>query len=206
MVGTLCFLGAKASEGTKKPSAEQLKALAFEDGPFTGSSGVKASRAPLIAVLTKGFFISKVAAAYLKVDGLDATEVMIGLEERLKGEEDVIFLHGVAYAGFNVVDIQRLWRRVRRPIILVLRSKPNPKAVKRALMKHFRDWEERLQIISQAGAPKTFEISPGTPLFFEAIGIEAEEAQAFIRGFTIFGKIPEPLRIARILAEALRGL
>ncbi|MBS7608944.1 DUF99 family protein [Candidatus Bathyarchaeota archaeon] len=184
---------------------EETKALAFEDGPFTKKIGTKKRRAPLIAVLTKGFMVLKIAFDYLKVDGSEATDLMIDLEKHLSSDEDIniIFLHGVAYAGFNVVDVQRLREATNRPIILVLRSKPNPEAVKEALIKHFRDWDRRLDIISKAGDPRFFEVYPGIPIFYETIGMEAHEAEALIRAFTILGKTPEPLRIARILAEAL---
>jgi endonuclease V-like protein UPF0215 family len=187
----------------KKKTIEETRALAFEDGPFTSKGGTKKRRAPLIALLTEGFRISKIALAYLKVDGLEATDVMIDLANSLSGDEDVIFLHGAAYAGFNVVDVQQLLETIKSPIILVLRSKPNPEAVRQALMKHFIDWEKRLQILRRAGEIRSFEPYPNMPLFYEAVGIEASEAEALIRGFTIMGKIPEPLRIARIMAQAL---
>ncbi|MEM2925859.1 MAG: DUF99 family protein [Candidatus Bathyarchaeia archaeon] len=185
---------------------EETKALAFEDGPFTKRIGTKKRRAPLLAVLTKGYIVWKIAFDYLKVDGIEATDLMIDLEKHLSSDEDIIFLHGVAYAGFNVVDVQRLREVTKRPIILVLRSKPNPEAVKAALIKHFRDWDRRLNIISKAGDPRFFEAYPGIPIFYETLGMEAQEAEALIRAFTVLGKTPEPLRIARILAEALGTL
>src|SRR5207237_1724263 len=74
-----------------------------------------------------------------------------------------------------------LQRRFRTPTIVVIGSRPNNRAVKRALVKHFPDWRKRWRILSALGPlyqVRTFR-NEG-PIFYEAYGCEDNEASRIL--------------------------
>ncbi len=179
-----------------------LRVLAFEDGPFTSPQGERAARAPLLGVVTRGAQIHKLLTAWIEVDGVDATERIVELAHPVRRGLSALLLHGLPYAGFNIVDAPLLTRELGLPVLAVLSAKPRREAVETALRRHFPDWQQRLQVLEAAGPPMPLELSPGCVAYFQAVGVDRGSAEALIRSLTVFGKIPEPLRVARLLADA----
>lgn len=182
-----------------------LRAVGLDDGPLTrdGTAHSRGSKASLLAVWFTGLRVDQVRLDVLEVDGLNVTDVILRL---LSGTAtDIIFLSGVSFAGFNIVDARRIFGILHVPIIIVSRDEPDNASVKRALKKHFADWKIRWKYIQALGriytfAPKTFE----PPLYFEAVGISAARAKGTIRSYCATSRVPEPIRIAGILARGLR--
>ncbi len=130
-----------ASTGNK----QSPRTIGIDDGPFTKQQ----ETAPLIAALLQGPHLQKVRTTRIIVDGLDATDKAVKL---LKGWKPVpILLSGVTFGGFNLIDPHVLHRKYRVPVIVVVGSRPDNKAVKSALVKHFPDWKQRWKILSSLG-------------------------------------------------------
>jgi len=85
----------------------------------------------------------------VKVDGLDATEKLISALR--SWEFDVVMLAGVSFAGFNLIDPTIVYEKYGKPVIIVVRKKPNNVAVKKALKEHFEDWRVRWAIFEGLG-------------------------------------------------------
>lgn len=138
----------------------------------------------------------------LQVDALDATDVVLRLLSRTR--TDVVFLSGVSFAGFNIVDCECLHNTLHIPVVVISRERPNNASVKRALKKHFPDWKTRWSYVRELGtihrfAPKAAE----QPLYFEALGISAADARRMIRAYCVTSRVPEPIRVAGIMAKGL---
>ena len=181
------------------------RALGIDDGPSTLPSEPRKSRhhyASLVAVWFAGLTVDDIRIGVVQVDGLDATDVILRLTSRRR--VDVIFLSGASFAGFNIADSGRLHRILHVPVIVISREKPNNASVKRALKNHFADWKTRWDLVRRLGrihsyAPKSAE----APLYFEAIGISATDAKKIIRAYCITSRVPEPIRVAGIVAKGL---
>lgn len=176
----------------------------MDDGPSTREQKVPPHhrRASLIAVWFNGLTIDNVRLSALHVDALDVTDVILQLVSRTR--TDVIFLSGASFAGFNIVDSRRLYTSLRIPIIIVSREKPDNASVKRALKKHFADWKKRWALVRGLGkihafAPKASD----QPLYFEAVGVSAAKARMIIRAYCVTSRVPEPIRVAGIVAKGL---
>lgn len=181
-----------------------VRAVGFDDGPPTqtvtvGSRGFKAS---LVGVWFTGLRVVQVCFDAVQVDGLDITDVIIRL---LSGKRtDVIFLSGVSFAGFNIVDAKRIFRTVHVPVIIVSRDKPDNSSVKRALRKHFEDWRIRWNYVRAVGKIHSFAPKAAEPsLYFEAVGISGVKAKSLIHSYCATSRVPEPIRVAGILAKGL---
>ena len=176
----------------------------MDDGPSTRAriTGARPSLASIVAVWFTGLSVNRVRVGVLEVDALDATDVILRLLATAR--TDVIFLSGVSFAGFNIVDCKRVHSTLHTPVIVVSREKPNNASVKRALKKHFTDWKTRWSYVRELGRIHEFASKRAEqPLYFEPVGISAADARRIIRIYCITSRVPEPIRVAGIMAKGL---
>lgn len=176
--------------------------VGVEDGGF--QKGVT-RKAPLIAVLLKGFKINDVKLTKVTVDGLDATERLM---EILKNWDfETIMLAGVSFAGFNLIDPITLYEGFGKPVIIISQVKPNNEAVKRALQRHFKDWQVRWAVFEKLGPIHEVAVSSsGLPVYIETVGTNIDWANSIVKRLSVHGKTPEPIRVARLIARGISQL
>jgi endonuclease V-like protein UPF0215 family len=156
-----------------------------------------------------GEYIDNMLSTFVKVDGNDATTKIVNMinTSRVKGSLRVIMLDGIALAGFNVVDIQKLYKKTKLPVIVVTREFPNYELIRRAL-KHFKDGEKKLMIIKKAGKPVPYkvmhkELAKPTKIYFQFAGLSKQEAKKILKLTIQHGAIPEPIRVAHIIGQGI---
>ena len=98
-----------------------------------------------------GAVVQDVRLRRVKVDGLDATDALLNMLTGL--EVDAVILGGVTFAGFNVVDVERVYGETGVPVIVFSADRPDVEATLGALRKHFSDWRERWRIRCAGGHP-----------------------------------------------------
>ncbi|MEM3458233.1 MAG: DUF99 family protein [Candidatus Bathyarchaeia archaeon] len=176
-----------------------MPVVGVEDGSFQKGTTRKTV---LATVLLKGHTLEDVRTADILVDGLDATEK---LKKLLHGWTfNVVFLAGISFAGFNIVDPAKIHEQFKKPVIVVTRTKPDNRAVKRALRRHFEDWETRWDVFAKLGPFLEIITSLGRqPIYVTAIGESLGWACKLVRALCVCGRVPEPLRIARLIARGL---
>ena len=141
------------------------------------------------------------------VGGLDATDAVLRLYERLgRKDVNVVMLNGCVISWYNVIDLNEVAERTGKPLICVT-YEPSP-GLEEYFKRYFpTDWEERLAIYERNGPRKAVELRTGHRVFIRAIGMDEDEAKRVLDKFTLHGSVPEPLRLARLLARAvLSGL
>ena len=176
----------------------------MDDGPSTRDEGAQStpSRASLAAVWFDGLRVDKIRLDAVQVDALDVTDVILHLLSKTRTH--VVFLSGVSFAGFNIVDSKRLHSVLDVPIIVISREKPDNASVKRALRKHFEDWKRRWRLVRGLGRIYAFAPKPSDqPLHFEAVGVSPAKARRIIRAYCVTSRVPEPIRVAGIVAKGL---
>jgi len=180
----------------------EIRILGFDDGAFVSKSEDKV---PIIGVIFRGGkFLDGALKTEVIVDGIDATEKIIKLinSTRHKQQLKVIMFDGVTLAGFNVVDIKKLYEETKLPVIIINRKIPNLKKVKNAL-KNFKDFERRWGMILNAGEIKECEVRENKKVYYQSIGLSEEETEEIIKLSTTRSFIPEPLRVAHLIATAI---
>jgi endonuclease V-like protein UPF0215 family len=176
-----------------------LPVVGVEDGSF--QKGVT-FQALLAAVLFRDLHIEDLKITKVTVDGLDATKRLIEILSFWKFE--AVFLAGVSFAGFNMIDPAVIHRKFGKPVIIITRTKPDNKAVKRALKKHFEDWKVRFEVFEKLGLPYDFVVfSSRSLVYVKTVGASAEWACNLVKALSILGKVPEPIRVARLIARGL---
>ena len=191
-------------QALSRSERQPTRAVGFDDGPSTieGIGKLRESRAALLGVWFRGLRIHDVRVDVLTVDGLDVTDTMLRLLRHK--EPDLIFLSGASFAGFNIIDSKRLHAALGIPTIVVSRDKPDNASVKCALKKHFADWRTRWRLVRELGRIHAFAPVPQEePLYFETVGLSAVKARRVIRAYCVTSRVPEPIRLAGLLAKGL---
>src|SRR4029077_6203356 len=188
----------EAPSNTKQAS----RCIGIDDGPFPPKTDDRVRYSPLIAAWLKGSHLQKVRTDWITVDVLDATGKAQLL---LKGSQHLpVLLSGVTFGGFNLIDPRKIQKMTKAPVIVVIGSRPDNRAVKRALSRHFPDWKDRWDLIRSLGPlHKVLTIANEGPVFFERFGCSTRDADLILKGSPMVSRIPEPLRVAGILARGL---
>ncbi len=177
--------------------------MGVEDGGFSRKPqdcGIR--KALFVCVLLRGKWVNDFRADMITVDGLDATEKLISMLYQLSF--DAIMLAGVSFAGFNLVDPTIIFEELNLPVIVISRTKPSNVAVKNALREHFEDWRIRWSIFQKLGSVYEVVSMPSEPpVYVEVVGAELDWASMVIRATSVCCRVPEPVRVARLVARGL---
>ncbi|AKB18953.1 MULTISPECIES: DUF99 family protein [unclassified Methanosarcina] len=156
-------------------------------------------------VFRGGDWIDGVLRSEITRDGLDATKVISTMikNSRHYNQLRIIMLDGITYGGFNVVDIEELYRETGLPVIVVMRAYPDFEKIRSAL-RHFSDEEVRWEIIKKAGKiEKLVTEKNRTPIYIQKAGIGSKNAEKIVHLTSIRSNIPEPLRVAHLIATGI---
>lgn len=181
---------------------KEIRILAFDDAPFIPRTK---SKAIVIGVVFKG---GKDFDGMLKtevdVDGINATDIITHSinNSKYKGELRVVIFKGITIAGFNLIDIKRLYKITGLPVIVVSRKNPDFKKIQNAL-KNFEDFKDRWQIIKNAGRIYKLKMKNNKNIYYQFIGLKQKEAIQIILLSCTRSSIPEPLRVAHMIASAI---
>ena len=181
----------------------EFRVVGVEDGGFSRklqSCGIQ--KALFVCVLLRGKWINDFQADMITVDGLDATEKLTSMLHRWSF--DAVMLAGVSFAGFNLVDPTIVFEEFSNPVIVISRTKPNNIAVKNALRQHFEDWRIRWRVFEKLGSVYEVVSMPAEPpVYVEVVGTEMNWASRLIRATSVCCRVPEPIRVARLVARGL---
>lgn len=179
------------------PAKRYSNLIGFDDAPFnhTYTGPVK-----VVGTVFTGLHLTGVVMGEVEKDGADSAEKLARLlaESRFAAHVQLVMLQGIALAGFNVVDVVDLHRRLGLPVLVVSRKQPDLNAVQRALTTQVSGGEQKWTLIERLGPPE-----PAGRVYVQRAGLTLEEAQAVVERFTLHGHIPEPLRVAHLIAGAL---
>jgi endonuclease V-like protein UPF0215 family len=181
----------------------EIRVLGVDDGQFIPHSK---SRVLVVGVVFRaGHWIEGVMSTVVEVDGLDANPNlanMIKVSPHCK-QLRVILLNGVTLGGFNVVDIKKLNAETGLPVIAVTTRKPNLANVHSAL-KNLANSEQRWNAILNAGEIFHVITRGGKQgVYVEIAGLSKEAAAEILRLTSTRSKVPEPLRVAHIMASGI---
>lgn len=136
-------------------------------------------------------------------DGVNATRVLAGLLEgsRWAPQLQAVLLQGIAMAGFNVVDLAALHRRLALPVVAVARRAPDLAAIELALRTRVPGGSRKWRLIRHAGPMRA-----AAGLYLQPVGLSLDEAAALVRRHARHGRVPEPLRTAHLIAAGMSPL
>ncbi|NIR58841.1 MAG: DUF99 family protein [Gammaproteobacteria bacterium] len=181
-------------------TAPPSNVIGFDDAPFARDHR---GDVLLVGAVFAGLRLEGVLSGRVRRDGVNATRTIVRMvsASRFAAHLQVVLLQGIAVAGFNVVDIDALHRRLGVPVIVVARRPPDMTAIRRALLtRRVPGGRRKWALIERAGP-----MQPLAGLYVQRIGIDEVRTRALIERLAVHGAVPEPLRTAHLIASGLAG-
>ncbi len=174
-----------------------IRVIGFDDAPFSRpSSGGKVNIAGVVCADTR---FEGMVWGEVQQDGWDATETIcqLLLGKKFLPQLHILLLDGIAFGGFNIIDLPLLAQTLSLPCVTVMRRLPNLQAMQEAIH-HLPQPARRLQTLQRAGT-----IYQYPPFFFQVSGASPEVTFAVLQRLTNCGKVPEALRLAHLIGAAV---
>jgi uncharacterized protein len=177
--------------------------VGFDDGPFDrhppGARGRRGAGVLLVGAVCARTRLDGVISGRVRKDGTDATARVAALVtgSQFDGHVRAVLLNGIAFGGFNVVDIHALAAALARPVLVVARRAPRLALIRSALAR-LPGGAAKWKLIEQAGP-----MEPIGGVFVQRAGLSAREARDLLAATTLHGNLPEPLRLAHLIAGGI---
>lgn len=157
-------------------------------------------------VMRRDFVIDGFVFGSATVEGDDATDVIVSMYERLARDDiSFILVSGLIISLYNIVDMKKLWKNTKIPIIGVTYVESD--GMEDAIRYHFpNSYESKIKQYQNLGTRTKISLHTKHDIYLRVEGCDIKEAKKLLDAFTLQGAIPEPLRVAQILAKAELGL
>ena len=137
------------------------------------------------------------------VGGMDATGKTIEMHRTLERNDiNLLILNGCVISWYNVIDLHKVAEETGLPLICVTYEESA------GLEKYFtelfpEDWENRVKIYHKNKARTPIKLDTGYTVYARFLDMTLEQAKGILNKFTSHGAVPEPLRVARLLARSI---
>lgn len=171
--------------------------IGFDDAPFARDHR---GNVLLVGAVFAGSRLEGVLSGKVRRDGRNATLTIGELVSRcrFRSHLQVVLLQGIAFAGFNVVDLPKLHARLELPVVVVSRKQPDFVAIKAALLTKVANGALKWRLIQKAGPVESL-----AGIYVQRIGITREATAALVERLALHSAIPEPLRTAHLIAGGI---
>ena len=174
----------------------EIRILGIDDSPFE-----KHQKGKVLVVGTifrGGEWIDGILSTKVTIDGKDSTEKLISMINKCKFKTQLraIVINGIALGGFNIIDIEKLSKKTRIPVIVVVRHMPDFKNIKKTLEK--LGMKSKYKLIQNAGTPLKFK-----KVYFQFKGTTEEDAREILKISCTHSFIPEQIRVAHLIASGI---
>jgi hypothetical protein len=178
------------------PPGKVVRVIGFDDAPFPRRPRVRVRLTGVVCSDTR--FEGMVHGSVTK-DGLGATDEIIRLlvGGKFLPQLRLVLLDGIAFGGFNLVDLPRLAAALGRPCVAVMRKPPDLAGIERVLAE-MPSAARRLALLRRAGP-----IYDSPPFHFQVQGASPSEIARLLPRLTDRGHVPEALRLAHLIGTAL---
>lgn len=144
-----------------------------------------------------GFGFSKIS-----VGGDDATEGVLKIFKGLERSDlNALLLNGSVISWFNIVDLDEVYKETGLPVISL--TYEESEGLEGYIREYFPHPQEKIEMYRKLGNREPLRLKTGFEVYARFLGATAEETKGLLNSFTLEGKVPEPLRVARLLARSI---
>jgi hypothetical protein len=152
-------------------------------------------------VMRKDLRIDGVAVTRLSVGGRDATEAVLRIIGTLHRRDlNAVLVSGAVIAWYNILDPGRIHEETGLPVVVI--TYEDSEGLEEDLRHHFPEDADRMAAYRRLGERTPVDFPTGYRAFLRAWGMEDTDAARLCTDFTIDGRVPEPCRVARLIARA----
>ena len=149
-------------------------------------------------MIVDGFTFSRV-----EVGGMDATQKIIEMHDGLNRRDiNIVLLNGCVISWYNVIDLNHVVDAIGLPLVCVTYS--DSKGLETFFKENFPEgWQQRTDIYKRNGPRTPITLHTGHTIYARFLNVNKDETSRLLNKFTFHGAVPEPLRIARLLARSI---
>ncbi|MDK2974657.1 MAG: uncharacterized protein PWP08_1028 [Methanofollis sp.] len=153
-------------------------------------------------VMRRDRVIDGVGVGEATVGGMDATEAVIALYRGLRRRDvNLIMLSGCIVAWYNVIDPAEVHAATGVPVVVA--TYEDSEGLEEKIAALFPGDDLRVAAYRRLGNRLPLRLKNGYTVYIRAVGIDQDTAGRVVDAFTLEGKVPEPLRVARLAARAV---
>jgi endonuclease V-like protein UPF0215 family len=175
---------------------KEIRVVGIDDAPFNKFR--KGNVLVVGAVFRGGSWLDGVLSTKVSIDGNNATKNITEMINKCKFKPQLqcIFLDGIAVGGFNIIDIRQLSKKTKLPVMVIIRRKPDIKKIKNILVKLNK--KNKIKLLEKAGS-----VTPIGKIYVQLTGLSIEKAKEMLKIVCTRSLIPEPVRIAHLIASGI---
>ncbi|MCQ1539497.1 DUF99 family protein [Methanocalculus taiwanensis] len=142
------------------------------------------------------------AITRVTVGGMDGTDAVIRLFSLLhRSDINLILISGAAIAWYNIISPNLIWEETKTPVVIITYEESG--GLEEAISRHFPDDTKRMKAYQALGERDCIKLATGHSVFLRRAGIPPDTAFRIINRFTLDGRVPEPVRVARLFARSV---
>ncbi|MDV3293533.1 MAG: DUF99 family protein [Nitrososphaerales archaeon] len=160
-------------------------------------------RSLLAGVVMRGDFVVDGATfGRTSVGGDDATKAVASLYRKLRRNDvNLVMVSGAILSLYNIIDVDALAWKTRLPVICLTYKETG--GIEQSIVRHFPERkEQKLEAYRRLGKRQRLRLSSGFTVYARTSGLTDKETLALVDMFTLQGSLPEPVRVAKLLARA----
>jgi uncharacterized protein len=152
-------------------------------------------------VMRRDFIVDGFVFGYSTIEGNDATEAILLMHQKLNRDDiSFVMISGLIISMYNIVDIKKIWDKLRIPIIGV--TYEDSKGIEDSIKHHFPgSYRSKLEEYHKLGERTRITLNTKYDVFVRIEGCTILEAKNLLNALTLQGCVPEPLRVAQMLAK-----
>ena len=156
-------------------------------------------------VMSTDLVIDGFVFGHSTVGGDDATKAILSMYEKLHRQDiNFLLISGTVISLYNIVNLKRISEQTQLPVIGVTYGETSQIPSRDSIKYHFPDsYETKLAEYSKLGSREKITLHTSYNLYIRNEGCTVLEAAQLLDRMTLQGSIPEPLKIAQLLANTL---
>ncbi len=163
-------------------------------------------RSTVVGIIMRGDLrIDGFGLCHPTVGGLDSTSEIIAMYEELNRPDiRAVLLGGSIISWFNIIDLEAVYDAIKLPVVSV--TYEESEGIEKYIQEYFPETHERrMELANKVGERKKIILRNEHIVFVNTVGMNMSKCKQILNTFTLEGKIPEPIRVARLIAGVLRN-
>ncbi len=175
----------------------EIRIIGIDDAPF---NKFRDKKTLIVGTIFRGgHFMDGLVSILIDIDGTNSTVRIASMVNKCKFKPQLqaIMLDGIAVGGFNVIDIEKLYKKTKIPVIVIMRNYPKFERIVAALKKI--GMEKKIKLLERAG-----KIHRVGKIHVQFIGTTLEKVKKILKISCTHSHVPEPIRIAHLIAGGIK--
>ncbi len=150
-------------------------------------------------VMRRDFNVDGAAIASITVSGSDATDKVIDMYRKMKRNDiSAIIINGCVLSMYNIVEAEKVKEQTSLPVVCI--ASREGKNLENTMVLH--NDVNKIEAYRRLGKQSCIMLKTGYYIWVRAFGLNLNEATNLLNLYTITGRVPEPVRVARLISSA----